>query len=134
MFKGVSQNAQHAREVIRLSDMASGEEVLSINQQRDSLKSAVWAVDEQIAALPKKSPARKALGLRKQELCQQLAQMPRNAMPPTYVHYFKNAAHEILAKPIYEAICQRAIRLAKEEGWLIQPEPEATTPHSGAGE
>lgn len=118
MFKGASQNAQHARDSIPAADIAaaSAPEVLDVKQQRDALKSAFWAVEIEIERVGKRhSPERLALIERKRDIEAQLAALPRYAVPFGLNEFFRWAAKDVLPPSTYEMIIERAATMKREQ-------------------
>lgn len=124
MYKGTSQNAQHAREQIKLSALAHGHEVRTQDQIHGDLKAALRRMDtisvEEKDHMTKAE--RKKFGLEKLRLQEEMKRINKAFKPKAHPHtLFFHIARETLPKDVFDKI---NLQSRKEAGMFV---PDHTT-------
>ena len=90
------------------------DEHLSPQQEREALVAALHAIERQLTAMPRKSPERKALGVQKSKLQEQISAIrPKLKGPIGLESYFLEVCKEVLSKATYSRIMDKACALAR---------------------
>lgn len=118
MYKTTSRNAQNAREHTKLADMADGEQILTPEQKRDSLKSRLKQIDADILQAKKDGKPKsyiKKLGKEKYGLAQAMkAIRPKVRLKDRGVpQHFVDAAREMLPGYTFKKLMSEASRRAQ---------------------
>lgn len=113
MYKIASANRQRAVDRRGVVQLQGGEQELTDDQKRDSAKSALWRIEQQILSEPDKQ-ARRVLGKRKLKLQDLLSSLKPEKRPPGFAWFFVTAAREHLRKADFNMISTRAHQLVAE--------------------
>ena len=125
MYKGASDKAQDGARRLKLGELAHGEQELTDEQRRDSLKARVRAIETELAILPKKSAYRRQLCLEKNETIEQMRAIRPKKSARGVAPYFIDVIRESVTKAQFNIYMATAVARMEAERAIDEAEQQS---------